>query len=93
MIDVIILGAGIIVLTGALLVLVRALLGPTLYDRILAANVTGTKTVIFLALLGFMGGDPGVMRPGFLDIALLYALVNYVTTVAILKFIARKRLG
>ena len=91
--DTIILIAGLVVLTGALLVLVRALLGRTLYDRILAANVTGTKTVIFLALLGFMGGEPAVIRPGFLDIALLYALVNYVATVAILKFVARKRLG
>ena len=93
MMDVALLGVVIVVLVGALLVLVRALLGPTLYDRILAVNVTGTKTVIFLALLGFMGGEPETLRPGFLDIALLYALVNYVTTVAILKFVERKRLG
>ena len=91
--DMIILIAGLVVLTGAMLVLVRALLGRTLYDRILAANVTGTKTVIFLALLGFLGGKPEVIRPGFLDIALLYALVNYVVTIAILKFIAQKRKG
>ena len=93
MMDAILLGVVIFVLLGALLILLRALLGPTLYDRILAVNVIGTKTVIFLALLGFLGGAPELLRPGFLDIALLYALVNYVTTVAILKFVERRRLG
>ena len=91
--DAILLGVVIFVLLGALLVLLRALLGPTLYDRILAVNVVGTKTVIFLALLGFLGGEPEILRPGFLDIALLYALVNYLMTVAILKFVERGRLG
>lgn len=63
------------------LMLVRALLGPTLYDRVLAVNSFGTKTVVFLGLLGFVMG-----RPDFLDIALLYALINFVSTIAILKF-------
>ena len=93
MMNAILLGVVVIVLVGALLVLMRAFVGPTVYDRILAVNVIGTKTVIFLALLGFVGGVPEVVRPGFLDIALLYALVSYVTTVAILKFVERGRLG
>lgn len=76
-------------LVAALLVLIRALLGPTLYDRILAVNAMGTKTVIFLVLLGFMGPH----RTGFLDIALLYALVNYLATIAVLKFVVKKQLG
>lgn len=80
--------AGAAILVGILLFLVRALLGPTTYDRILAVNAIGTKTVIFLALLGFING-----RPDFLDIALLYALINFVATIAILKYVEFRRLG
>ena len=63
-----------------LLVLVRALRGPSVFDRILAVNAAGTKTVILVALLGFLSA-----RPEFLDIALLYALMNFVVTIAVLK--------
>ena len=62
------------------LALVRALKGPTVYDRILAVNMFGTKTVLTIAVLGFLAG-----RPAFLDIALVYALINFVTTIAVLK--------
>ena len=68
------------VLTTMVLALARSFLGPTLYDRILAINMFGTKTVIFVALIGFLVG-----RPQFLDIALFYALVNFVGTIAVLK--------
>lgn len=64
-----------------LLVLARALLGPSVYDRILAINLIGTKTVLFIAVLGFLSG-----RPQFLDVALTYALINFIGTVAVLKF-------
>ena len=74
------LAAMIGVLTTMVLALARAFLGPTLYDRILAINMFGTKTVIFVALIGFLTG-----RPQFLDIALFYALVNFVGTIAVLK--------
>ena len=73
------------VLIAMSLVLVRGLLGPTVYDRILAVNNFGTKTILMIALMGFLAD-----RPDFLDIALLYALINFVATIAILKFI---RLG
>ena len=63
-----------------LLVLARAFMGPTLYDRVLAANAFGTKTVLMIALLGFMMG-----RPDFVDIALLYTLINFIGTIAILS--------
>ncbi len=82
------LAAATAILVAILLFLVRALLGPTTYDRILAVNAIGTKTVIFVALLGFVNG-----RPDFLDIALLYALMNFIATVAILKFVEYRRLG
>ena len=62
------------------LALIRAIKGPTVYDRILAANMFGTKTVLTIAVLGFLAG-----RPQFLDIALVYALINFVTTIAVLK--------
>ena len=69
------------VVAAMALVLARAILGPTLYDRVLAVNSFGTKTVLLLGLIGFLTG-----RPDFLDIALLYALINFVGTIAILKF-------
>ena len=73
--------AGGIVLLAIVLVLVRALLGPTVYDRILAVNAFGTKTVIVVAIVSVLRG-----RPELLDIALLYTLINFVVTIAILKY-------
>lgn len=69
------------VLVAMLLALARAFAGPTLYDRVLAVNSFGTMTVILIGLMGFLMG-----RPDFLDIALLYALLNFASTIAILKF-------
>ncbi|RKZ49960.1 MAG: pH regulation protein F [Gammaproteobacteria bacterium] len=71
----------IAILVAMMLALGRALLGPTLYDRILAVNTFGTITVLFIAIFGFLTG-----RPEFLDIALVYALINFITTIAVLKF-------
>ena len=71
-----------------MLALGRAFLGPTLYDRVLAANAFGTKTVLIIALLGFLMG-----RPDFVDIALLYALINFIGTIAILKFFRYGKMG
>jgi multicomponent Na+:H+ antiporter subunit F len=79
---------GCTLLLGVVLVLIRAILGPTVYDRILAANAIGTRTVILVSLLAFLNG-----RPGFLDIAMLYALINFVVTIALLKFKEYGRLG
>ncbi len=70
-----------IVLIAMLIVLMRLFAGPTLYDRVLALNSFGTKTVLLICILNFLGG-----RPDFLDIALLYALINFVGTIAVLKF-------
>ena len=78
--------AGILVVMA--LVLARALLGPTVYDRILALNTFGTMTVLLVAVLGFLMG-----RPDFLDISLLYALINFVGTIAVLKFFEYRDLG
>lgn len=82
------LGAAIALFISMVLVLVRLYAGPTVYDRVLAANSFGTLTVLFIAVLGFLNG-----RPDFLDIALLYALINFVGTIAILKFFRYRALG
>ena len=70
------------VLVSMALALTRALLGPTIYDRVLAVNTFGTKTVLLIAVLGFMNG-----RPDFLDLALVYALINFIGVIAVLEFI------
>ena len=70
------------------IVICRMFLGPSLYDRVLAVNSIGTKTVLFLAVLNFIGG-----RPEFLDIAILYALINFVGTIAVLKFFRYRNFG
>jgi multicomponent Na+:H+ antiporter subunit F len=61
--------------------LVRSVLGPTVFDRILALNSFGTKTVLLIAVLGFLTG-----RPDFLDLALVYGLMNFIGTIAVMKF-------
>lgn len=67
------------------LALVRALLGPTIYDRLLAANMFGTKTVLLLSVVAFLYG-----RPDFLDLALVYALINFIGVIAVLEFIRER---
>lgn len=62
--------------------LIRALLGPTVYDRITAVNMFGTKTVLLIAVFAFMTG-----RSDLLDIALVYALINFIGVVAVLRLV------
>lgn len=76
------------ILATMALALTRALLGPTVYDRILSVNMFGTKTVLLIAVLGFLTG-----RPAFLDLALAYGLINFIGTVAVLKFFEYRDLG
>ena len=71
----------IAILVTMLLALVRALMGPSVYDRVLAVNVFGTKTVLLLSVIAFLYG-----RPDFLDLALAYALINMVGILAVLEF-------
>mgnify|MGYP001952719273 CR=1 FL=1 len=71
----------IVILIAIALGLVRAFRGPTLFDRVLAANMIGTLTVLMVAVLGFMTG-----RPEFLDIAIVYAMINFIGMIAVLRF-------
>jgi multicomponent Na+:H+ antiporter subunit F len=74
-----------VVLVGVLvtmfLALARAALGPTVFDRILAVNMFGTKTVLLIAVVGFY-----TSRPEWLDLAIVYALVNFTGTIAVAKY-------
>jgi len=73
--------AAIILLIVMALALIRAFKGPTLYDRILAVNTFGTKTVLLIAIVNFLAG-----RQDFLDIAIVYALINFISVIGILRF-------
>ena len=72
----------VVILVAIAIGLVRAFRGPTLYDRVMAANMIGTLTVLMVAVLGFMTG-----RPEFLDIALVYVLISFVSTIAVLRVV------
>ncbi len=69
------------VLLALLITVIRAIRGPTVFDRVLAANTIGTLAILLLASLGFLTG-----RPEFLDIGLTYGLLNLIGTFAVLKF-------
>ena len=75
-------------LVALALYLVRAMTGPTVYDRILALNAMGTKTVLLVVVLSLIGG-----RTDYLDIALAYALINFTATLAMLKLIHLRKGG
>lgn len=75
------LAAAVALLATMALLLGRALLGPTVFDRLQAANSIGTCAMLFLAVLGFLNG-----RPEFLDLAIVYGLLNVIGTVAVLRY-------
>lgn len=72
------------ILFTMVMALTRAVLGPTSYDRILGVNMAGTKTVLLIAVLGFLTD-----RPEFLDLSLIYVFLNFITTIAVLKYVER----
>lgn len=78
----------IAILITMVLALVRALRGPTVYDRVLAVNLFGTKTALLLSVIAFLFG-----RPDFLDLALAYALINLVGILAVLEFFQNRPRG
>lgn len=82
----------IVAMVGILLAMsitiIRALSVTGIYNRILAVNTFGTVTVLFITIFGFM-----TKRPEFLDIALLYALINFIVTIGVLRFVKYNRLS
>jgi multicomponent Na+:H+ antiporter subunit F len=75
-------------LATVVLALARAIRGPTVFDRLLATNTAGTVAVLLLCTIGFLNG-----RPEFLDLAIVYCLLNIIGTVAVLKFFRYGSLG
>jgi multicomponent Na+:H+ antiporter subunit F len=75
-----VIAATLAILVAMILAIIRAVMGPSLYDRILAVNMFGTKTVLLISLLGFVMG-----RPEFLDIAMVYALINFISVIGVLR--------
>lgn len=73
--------AAISILLTMSLAMVRAIFGPTVFDRVLALNMFGTKTVLLICVIGFL-----TERTDFLDLALLYSLMNFIGMVALLRF-------
>ncbi|MEW6243726.1 MAG: monovalent cation/H+ antiporter complex subunit F [Bacillota bacterium] len=67
----------------------RAVIGPTPADRIIAINVIGTKTVVILAMMGFVYEEEWM----FVDVALVYALISFVATVGVAKYFRKGRLS
>jgi multicomponent Na+:H+ antiporter subunit F len=82
------LAAAFFVIVSMVMMLGRLIGGPTLYDRLLAVNSFGTKTILFLCVFCFV-----IQRPDGVDIALLYALMNFIATIAVLKFFNYRNLG
>lgn len=73
--------ASVAILITMILALIRAMLGPTVFDRVLALNMFGTKTVLLICVVGFL-----MDRTDFLDLALLYSLMNFIGMIALLRF-------
>lgn len=80
--------AALALLVTLALALARAALGPTLFDRAQAANTIGTVAMLLLCVLGFLNG-----RPEFLDLAIVYGLLNVIGTIAVLKYFRQGNLG
>jgi len=80
------LAASFAIFVTMVLAIIRALAGPSVYDRVLAVNMFGTKTVLLLSVVAFLYG-----RPDFLDLALAYALINFISVLAVLQFFENRR--
>ncbi len=78
--------AGVVVTMA--MALARALIGPSIYSRILAVNVFGTLAVMLIAIYGFIDD-----RPEFLDLSIVYALINFIGTIAVTKYVTYADMG
>lgn len=76
------------ILVTMTLALIRATCGPTVFDRVLALNMFGTKTVLLICVVSFLSG-----RSDFIDLALLYSLMNFIGMVALLRFTEYNNFG
>lgn len=82
-----IIGISLALFVSMILLLIRALAGPSFFDRILALNSFGTVTVVLIAAIAFF-----MQEDSMLDVAIIYALINFVTTIAFLRFFQHQSL-
>jgi multicomponent Na+:H+ antiporter subunit F len=80
------IAASLAILVTMVMATIRGLLGPSIYDRILAMNMFGTKTVLLVAVVAYL-----YERPDFLDLALAYALINFIGVLAVLQFFQNRQ--
>ncbi len=80
--------AAFVIVLAAVPVLYRVVAGPNIFNRIMGVNVLGTKTVVILILVGYIYGRPDI----FLDIAIVYALINFTAVLAFLRYVETGRL-
>ncbi len=78
---------------GALMIplfacLYRAVIGPTATDRVISINVIASKTVAIIALISFASGETF-----FLDVAVVYALIGFVITIGVAKYLEYDDIG
>lgn len=81
------LGTSLVIIFAILLSLYRAIAGPGVFNRVAAVNVIGTKTIALLALMGYY-----TERPYFFDIAVLYAMLNFIGTLVSARYLERREL-
>ena len=67
--------------------LYRVVRGPTIFDRMLGAGAVGTKTMVLILAFGFLFDRLDM----FVDISLAYAVLNFIGTIAIAKFLGTEK--
>ena len=87
MVEHIIITSSILLLLMMLFCLIRVIGGPTVLDRIMGGNVIGTKTTVLLLLIGILYDNLSM----FVDIAVAYALLNFIATLGATRFFLRRR--
>ena len=85
--DTFIFTSGVYLSLLMLLPLYRAVFGPTVLDRLVGVNAIGSKTTVLLLLIGLIYGRVDM----FVDIALAYALLNYIAVLAAARYFHKKR--
>lgn len=81
------IAGGVLLCLFMLLALYRTIFGPTIIDRIMGANIIGTKTTVLLIIIGTIYGRVDM----FVDIALAYAMLNFIVTIAASRYFAHHK--
>jgi multicomponent Na+:H+ antiporter subunit F len=79
-----ILGISIFLAVLILISIYRALMGPTVSDRVIAINLMTTLVIAIIVLLAYFYD-----QPSFIDVAILYAMIGFLMTVAVVKYLEK----